>query len=161
MISKVIRLHGAYRRCQLFCPSAQSSVSLFQSGATNGHAGLLYSGDFTLLGVQLLCTLTILVYSATFGLLALVVSASELFVATTSKNPTMLEYFLFTAHQQEPARLASDRLRGTDRCRRHRTRSGWYERRPICPGEAAQYQVRYRSTEYSLSCHGAPNHDEL
>ncbi|KJH51395.1 ammonium transporter [Dictyocaulus viviparus] len=41
-------------------------------GATNGHAGVLYSGNFTLLGVQLLCTLTILVYSASFGLLILV-----------------------------------------------------------------------------------------
>ncbi|VDO78699.1 unnamed protein product [Heligmosomoides polygyrus] len=54
------------------------------SGATNGHAGLLYSGDFTLLGVQLLCTLTILVYSATFGLLALVlISKSPLGLRVT------------------------------------------------------------------------------
>ncbi|KAK6024023.1 hypothetical protein OSTOST_10174 [Ostertagia ostertagi] len=54
------------------------------SGATNGLAGLLYSGDFTLLGVQLLCTLTVLVYSATFGLLALVlISKSPLGLRVT------------------------------------------------------------------------------
>ncbi|VDL79758.1 unnamed protein product [Nippostrongylus brasiliensis] len=53
-------------------------------GATNGHAGLLYSGDFTLLGVQLLCTVTVLVYSATFGLLVLVlISKSPLGLRVT------------------------------------------------------------------------------
>nr|CDJ89775.1 Ammonium transporter domain containing protein [Haemonchus contortus] len=53
-------------------------------GATNGHAGLLYSGSFTLLGVQLLCTVTILVYSAAFGLLALVlISKSPLGLRVT------------------------------------------------------------------------------
>ncbi|KAK5983984.1 hypothetical protein GCK32_017203, partial [Trichostrongylus colubriformis] len=54
------------------------------SGATNGLSGLLYSGDFTLLGVQLLCTLTVLVYSATFGLLVLVlISKSPLGLRVT------------------------------------------------------------------------------
>ncbi|VDM64333.1 unnamed protein product [Angiostrongylus costaricensis] len=53
-------------------------------GATNGHSGLLYSGEFTLLGVQLLCTLTILVYSASFGLLILVlISKSPLGLRVT------------------------------------------------------------------------------
>ncbi|KAK6732527.1 hypothetical protein RB195_016729 [Necator americanus] len=56
----------------------------YLSGATNGLAGLLYSGHFTLLGVQLLCTLTILVYSATFGLLVLVlISKSPLGLRVT------------------------------------------------------------------------------
>ncbi|KIH50247.1 hypothetical protein ANCDUO_19676 [Ancylostoma duodenale] len=54
------------------------------SGATNGLAGVLYSVHFTLLGVQLLCTLTILVYSATFGLLVLVlISKSPLGLRVT------------------------------------------------------------------------------
>ncbi|KAJ1365054.1 ammonium transporter Amt3 [Parelaphostrongylus tenuis] len=53
-------------------------------GATNGHAGVLYSGSFALLGVQLLCTITVLVYSASFGLLILVlISKSPLGLRVT------------------------------------------------------------------------------
>ncbi|CAJ0608177.1 unnamed protein product [Cylicocyclus nassatus] len=56
----------------------------YLAGATNGLAGVLYSGKFTLLGVQLLCTLTILVYSATCGLLALfLISKSPLGLRVT------------------------------------------------------------------------------
>ncbi|VDO41830.1 unnamed protein product, partial [Onchocerca flexuosa] len=38
---------------------------------TNGHYGLIYSGSFKLLAIQMLCTLTILVYSAVVALIAL------------------------------------------------------------------------------------------
>ncbi|KAF8362239.1 amt-3 [Pristionchus pacificus] len=41
--------------------------------ATGGQNGLLYGGGLKLLGIQMLCALTILVYSATFGLLILVI----------------------------------------------------------------------------------------
>ncbi|CAB3403889.1 unnamed protein product [Caenorhabditis bovis] len=41
--------------------------------ATNNMAGLIYSWDPTLLGVQALCTVTILVYSATTGFIVLVI----------------------------------------------------------------------------------------
>ena len=47
---------------------------IIKASATNDNAGLLYSWSFNLLGIQLLCTLTILVYSATMGLLVLFVS---------------------------------------------------------------------------------------
>ncbi|KAK6103244.1 Ammonium Transporter family protein [Brugia pahangi] len=40
---------------------------------TNGHYGLIYSGSFKLLAIQMLCTITILVYSAIAGLLALII----------------------------------------------------------------------------------------
>ncbi|PAV89117.1 hypothetical protein WR25_05259 [Diploscapter pachys] len=50
----------------IFCERDKSIAS-----ATNDNAGLLYSWSFNLLGIQLLCTLTILVYSATMGLLVL------------------------------------------------------------------------------------------
>ncbi|VIO93267.1 Ammonium transporter 3, putative [Brugia malayi] len=40
---------------------------------TSGHYGLIYSGSFKLLAIQMLCTITILVYSAIAGLLALII----------------------------------------------------------------------------------------
>uniref|UniRef100_A0A1I7XQP9 Ammonium transporter n=1 Tax=Heterorhabditis bacteriophora TaxID=37862 RepID=A0A1I7XQP9_HETBA len=50
----------------------------------NEMAGLLYSGKLDLLGIQLLCTLTVLVYSASFGLLVLVlISKSPLGLRVT------------------------------------------------------------------------------
>ncbi|GMT13743.1 hypothetical protein PFISCL1PPCAC_5040, partial [Pristionchus fissidentatus] len=45
--------------------------------ATGGLNGLLYGGGFKLLGIQMLCTLTILVYSATCGLIILVIIAKS------------------------------------------------------------------------------------
>ncbi|CAI4227482.1 unnamed protein product [Auanema sp. JU1783] len=52
--------------------------------ATGFRSGLLYSGDPTLLGIQLLCTVTILAYSALFGLLVLVlISKSPLGLRVT------------------------------------------------------------------------------
>ncbi|CAJ0584141.1 unnamed protein product, partial [Mesorhabditis spiculigera] len=39
--------------------------------STSNQAGLLYGGGFHLLGIQLLCTVVVVVYSATTGLLAL------------------------------------------------------------------------------------------
>ncbi|VDK43431.1 unnamed protein product [Anisakis simplex] len=40
--------------------------------ATYGQYGLIYSGSFRLLGIQMLCSLTVIVYSAVFGLVLLV-----------------------------------------------------------------------------------------
>ncbi|EFO16745.2 ammonium transporter 3 [Loa loa] len=40
---------------------------------TGGHYGLIYSGSFKLLAIQMICTVTVLVYSAIFGLLALII----------------------------------------------------------------------------------------
>ncbi|VDM92222.1 unnamed protein product [Onchocerca ochengi] len=40
---------------------------------TNGHYGLIYSGSFKLLAIQMLCTVTVLIYSAVVGLLALII----------------------------------------------------------------------------------------
>lgn len=52
----------------------QVNKQLFQTSATNNMSGLIYSWSFKLLGVQLLCTVTILVYSAATGFLVLFVS---------------------------------------------------------------------------------------
>ncbi|KAM3719847.1 putative ammonium transporter [Dirofilaria immitis] len=40
---------------------------------TNGRYGLIYSGSFKLLATQMLCTVTVLVYSAVVGLIALII----------------------------------------------------------------------------------------
>uniref|UniRef100_A0A0R3RMW0 Ammonium_transp domain-containing protein n=1 Tax=Elaeophora elaphi TaxID=1147741 RepID=A0A0R3RMW0_9BILA len=40
---------------------------------TSGRYGLIYSGSFKLLAIQMLCTVTVLVYSAIFGLIALII----------------------------------------------------------------------------------------
>ncbi|VDM91798.1 unnamed protein product, partial [Litomosoides sigmodontis] len=40
---------------------------------TSGHYGLIYSGSFKLLAIQMLCTVTVLIYSAIVGLIALII----------------------------------------------------------------------------------------
>ncbi|KAF1765056.1 hypothetical protein GCK72_005007 [Caenorhabditis remanei] len=56
----------------------------YLTSATNNMSGLLYSWSFELLGVQLLCTVTILIYSATTGFLALfLISKSPLGLRVT------------------------------------------------------------------------------
>lgn len=56
----------------------------YLTSATNNMSGLLYSWNFELLGVQLLCTATILIYSAATGFLALfLISKSPLGLRVT------------------------------------------------------------------------------
>uniref|UniRef100_A0A1I7V3X9 Ammonium transporter n=1 Tax=Caenorhabditis tropicalis TaxID=1561998 RepID=A0A1I7V3X9_9PELO len=56
----------------------------YLTSATNNMSGLLYSWSFELLGVQMLCTVTILIYSAATGFLALfLISKSPLGLRVT------------------------------------------------------------------------------
>ncbi|TMS33883.1 hypothetical protein L596_001572 [Steinernema carpocapsae] len=76
--------------------------------ATKGKYGLFYSWDFTLLGIQVLCSVTVITYSALVGLLAIVI---------ISKSPLGLRVTDY--EEQIGADVVEHGLSGTNIARYH------------------------------------------